>query len=104
MRHIKVLSGLNQAIEDFGYAFGEAQDFIDREDPHLCDLIDDVAFGRLSSNEAKRVVHEVFAKARRDVGEWSTLRADVATDGGFPYLHPSLKVGRVIAMLPDGVA
>ncbi len=104
MRHIKVLSGLNQAIEDWGYALGEAQDFIEREEPHFCDLIDDVALGKLSSREARAIVHDLFAKARMDVGEWKGLRAVAATDGGFPYLHDSLKVGRVVALLPEGAA
>ena len=99
-----MLSGLNQAIEDWGYALGEARDFIDREEPNLADLIDDVACGRLASSEAKMRIHEMFARARRDVGEWTALRADAAEGGGFPYPHPSLKVGRVVALLPDGVA
>ena len=104
MRHIKVLSGLNQAIEDFGFALGEAQDFIDREEPNFCDLIDDVAFGKLSSSEAKARIHLAFDQARRDVGQWTRLRADAAEEGGFPYLHESLRVGRIVAVLPDGVA
>jgi len=104
VRHPRVLSGLNQAIEDWGYALGEARDFIDREEPNLADLIDDVAFGRVASSEAKMRVHEMFAKARRDVGEWTALRADAAEGGGFPYLHPSLKVRRVVAMLPNVIA
>jgi hypothetical protein len=101
MRHIKVLSGLNQAIEDFGYALGEAEDFIHREEPNFCDLIDAVAFGKMSSTEARHIVHQAFAQARKDVGQWRRLRADAAEEGGFPYLHDSLKVGRVIALLPD---
>ena len=104
MRHVKVLDGLNAAIEDFGYALGEARDFIEREEPHICDLIDDVAFGKLASSEAKFIVLEIFSRARKDWGEWNELRARVATENGFPYLHESLKVARVVSLIPDGAA
>ena len=100
MRHPRVLSGLNAAIEDFGFALGEAQDFIEREELNFCDLVDDVAFGKLSSREAKQRIHLAFDQARRDVGQWRRLRADAAEEGGFPYLHESLRVGRVVVDLP----
>lgn len=107
MRHIKLLDGLNKAVEEFGYAIGEAADFIDREEPNFCDLIDGVAFGQVSSSEAKCKVHEIFAKARKDVQEWQGLRASVARENGHPYLHESLRTTesmpflRVVAFLPD---
>jgi len=103
-RHLKVIEEINSVVENFGYAIGEAEDFIKREEDHLCDLIEKVAFGDLSSSEAKREVHLVFSAARRDVGEWKKLRATKAVEVEYPYLHPSLKIARVLTLLPEGVA
>jgi hypothetical protein len=97
---------LNEVVENFGYALGDAEDFIDRNEADFCDLIDKVAFGRLSSSEAKRVVREAFMGARRDLNQWKTMRATAARKYGYSHLHESLAfmetvpVGRVVIRLP----
>lgn len=99
-----IVEETNSIVENFGYAIGEAEDFIKREEDHFCDLIEKVAFGDLSSSEAKMEVHGVFARARRDVAEWKSLRATKAAEVDYPYLHSSLRIARVMSSLPEGVA
>lgn len=104
----KVLEGLNAAFEGFGYAIGEAEDFLSREEPRFCDLIDDVAEGKITPRQAKQTVHEVMGRAADDLNKWRVMRAYDADWSGFPHLHDSLRPEnlrfRVVARLPEGVA
>jgi hypothetical protein len=90
MRSTRIIEGLDALIEDLLYSLGDAEDFVDRECAHFRDLIDDVAFGRKSSSEAKREIDEAFANGRKQIEELRTLASADARRAGFTHLHPSL--------------
>jgi hypothetical protein len=90
VRHVRVIEGINEVIESFGYAVGDAEDFIDRERMHMHDLIDGVADGKLSAIGAKREVDLAFSNAAKQIEEARLLLANGARRAGFTHLHPSL--------------
>lgn len=104
MARDQIVERVNSIVEDFGYAIGEAEDFINREEPHVCDLIDAVAFGKMSSREAKYEWRMVCTKARRDIGEWRGIRVADATQVGFPYLPEPRRIATIVALVPEGAA
>ena len=104
MRHVRILEGLTGLAENALFAVGDCQDFIDRECPTFCDLIDAVADGRTSATSAKLAVRMAFSNATRELEQYRKLFAGDAERAGMPYLHPSLLSFRVVKPIPEKIA
>lgn len=108
-RHIRVLDGAYGMVEDMLYSIGDAEDFVNREQPNFCEYVDRVAMGEMSASEAKRRINDAFANAMRQVREARELVAANGRRMGFSHLYESpheepipLPMGyRVVAELPQ---
>lgn len=89
-------------IEDFGYALGDAEDFIDRERMHMLELVEDVLIGTKSAAGAKREINEVFSNAAKQIAEARALMDANGRRMGFSHLYASRHEEPVPASLPLG--
>lgn len=104
-RNVKILEGFNESVEEFGFALGEAEDFLDRVEPMVYDLISGLVQGRIQPVDARRRVWEEFTNARADLLRWRNQRGVMA----FEYKYKHLNVEqypfvRIMAELPKETA
>ena len=104
-REIKILEGFNESVEEFGFALGEAEDFLDRVEPMVYDLITNLVSGRIQPADARRKVWQEFTNARADLMRWRNQRGVMA----FEYKYKHLNVEqypfvRIMAELPKETA
>lgn len=100
-REIKILEGFNEMTEEWGFALGEAEDFIDRVEPQMCDLIHAVAAGQVSPTAAWLAVRAEFQNARRELERWRSVRAAAAWEYKYRHLDKKqLPFFRIVAELP----
>ena len=105
MRPIKILEGFNEMTEQFGFALGEVDDWLDRNEPLVPDLIDKVAAGKISPADAKRLWRAEITNARQQMEAWRTERAMDAFEYKYKHLNQTLfPFVRVVARLPKETA
>ena len=98
---IKIVEGFNESIEEFGFALGEAEDFCDRVEPLMYDLISGIVQGRISPADARRKVWEEFTNARADIVRWRNQRGVMAFEYKYKHLDvESFPFVRIMAELP----
>ena len=102
-RNIKLLEGFNEAVEEWGFALGEAEDFCDRVEPLMYDLISNLVSGHISPADARRKVWEEFSNARADLVRWRNQRGVMAFEYKYKHLDvESYPFIRIMAELPSG--
>lgn len=105
MRNIKILEGFNEMTEAFGFALGEVEDWIERNETLVTDLIDKVAAGRISPQDAKRLWRAEITNARNQLEGWRKERAMDAFEYKYKHLNQELfPFVRVVAHLPKETA
>lgn len=85
--------------ENFGYALGEARDFLDQQEEKVLDLLDAVEAGRLTFIAARLAVRMDFVGPRKDLDDWQRWWGWRAKESDFPYLNENLE--RQILELPS---
>jgi len=113
-RHIRMVEGIYGMYEDFAFAIGDAEDFVERERIRIRELMDYIADGSTSTAAAKREVNHIFANASKQIREARELAAGNAMRAGFPHLHAALiredtptalpLAFRVVVPIPEGAA
>lgn len=105
MRNIKILEGFNSMTEAFGFALGEVEDWIDRNEPLIPDLIDKVAAGRISPQDAKRLWRNEILNARTQLEGWRKERAMDAFEYKYKHLNQELlPFMRIVKPIPRETA
>lgn len=103
-RHEKGFEVHFRRLEQDLYAIGDARDWARAERDRIFGYLDKLERGVLSFNEARRYVDQDFVNVHKDIDEWEGCFSEDAIQVKFPHLHQSLKVGRVVALLPDVIA
>jgi hypothetical protein len=91
----------NSIVEECLYQIGEARDFLLREEDRLSDLIDAVHEGRMTPTAARFAIHLDFIAVHKDLNDYERRLSGEANDAGYPYLHNSLKIARILVPLPE---
>ncbi len=91
-------------IEDFFFGLGDADEFLVREQDRMLDLVDSLERGVITPSSARMAIRLDFSACQQELDTWRRKLSGDATKFSYPYLHPSLKVARVLAPLPEGAA
>jgi hypothetical protein len=91
-------------LEEDLYAIGDARDWAKAEEDRLFGYLDRLERGALSFNQVRGYVHDDFVNVHKDIDQWEGVFSGDAIQVKFPYLHESLKVARIEALLPEGAA
>jgi hypothetical protein len=104
MRHTKDKQVDIEEQENFGYAVGEARDYLDRAELEMLDILSKVEEGRLSFVAARFAIRLHYRAPRKDLEDWRKWWGWRATERQMPYLHDSVKIARVLVRLPEETA
>lgn len=99
-----IIEDINEAVEDRFYMVGDARDHLFRQEARCQHYIDMLERGSVTWNAVRGYLREDYAAATRDLEEWVRILESHADYLKFPYPANSKKVGRVVALLPEGVA
>jgi hypothetical protein len=90
-----------EVAEECLFMIGDARDWVDNAEVRFIDLIYALEEGKTTSDAARLTVRQDFQAVRKDLRDWESRFAGSAQKAEFPYLHPSLRIARVLAPLPE---
>lgn len=91
MRHRRGPSQDIDSLENIGYAMGDAEDWLNEEEPRLYDLLDKLEAGKMTFAAARFAISLDFRAPRQEMNNWRKWWGWNADKTGLPYLDESLK-------------
>ena len=94
--------------ENFGYALGEARDFLVRHEQLLLDTLEKLEQGKISFIAARLLIGIEMRQALQDMDQWEKWWGWSAAKAGLPYvrkeltLQPVIPFSRIEVKLPEG--
>lgn len=96
--------------ENWGYALGEARDFLVRHERNLLDVLDKLAAGKITFIAARLALGLDIRQAMKDMDDWEKWWGWSSAKAGVPYVRKELTqeavipFSRIEVKLPEGAA
>lgn len=94
--------------ENFGFAVGEARDFLVRHEQNMLDMLDKLEQGKITFIAARLAVGLDIRNAMKDLENWQKWWGWSSAEAGLPYvrkeltLQPVIPFSRIEVKLPEG--